>query len=303
MRVAFLGLGIMGRSMASNLAKAGHEVAVWNRTAGRAVEGAQTAASPAAAAAEAEVVWMCVADTEAVERVLFAADGAASQLREGMVVVDSSTIAPSATLEFAAKVRERGADYIDAPVTGSKIAAEGGQLIFIAGGNAETLQKIEPLFQAMGKTVMHMGEVGKGQSAKLCMNLMIALIYEGFAEALVLGRKLGVQPDNLIALIQASMVRSGVVDYKAPFVQRRDFSPNFPARLMYKDIQLMLEAARQARAKLPGLETVKEIYELACEEEGQQDLDYAATLMLLERWAGLEEAPPQRGNSARRGQT
>jgi len=289
MRIAFLGLGIMGRAMATNLVKAGHEVTFWNRTARAAIAGAQPAVSPAAAAAEADVVWVCVSDTAAVERVLFAADGVEASLREGMFVVDSSTISPSATRQFCQRVRQRGADYVDAPVTGSKIGAESAQLIFIAGGNAATLEQIQPLFQAMGKSVMHMGDVGMGQSAKLAMNLMIALIYEGFAEALVLSRKLGVQPEALLGLIQASMVRSGVVDYKGPFVLRHDFSPNFPLRLMFKDIELMLDTARQNRVKLPALETVKEIYELAI-EDGQQDMDYAATLTLLERWAGLESS-------------
>lgn len=279
----------MGRGMATNLVKGGHEVAVWNRTAGRRVEGAHAATSPADAAKDAEVVWMCVSDTAAVERVLFSSDGVEPQLREGMIVVDSSTISPDATRQFAGRVRQRGADYVDAPVTGSKIAAESGQLIFMAGGREETLEKLQPFFQAMGKTVIRMGETSMGQSAKLAMNLMIALIYEGFAEALVLSGKLGVDPQALVSLIQASMVRSGVVDYKAPFVLRRDFTPNFPMRLMYKDILLMLEASKQARVKIPALETVKEVYELAI-EEGQQELDYAATLTLLEKWAGM---PPQ----------
>jgi 2-hydroxy-3-oxopropionate reductase len=286
MRVAFLGLGIMGRVMAANLVKGGHEVAVWNRTAGKPVEGARAATSPADAAKDVEVAWMCVSDTAAVERVLFAPDGVETQLREGMIVVDSSTIAPDATRQFAERVRQRGADYVDSPVTGSKIAAESAQLIFMAGGREETIEKLQPLFQAMGKTVVRMGETSMGQSAKLAMNLMIALIYEGFAEALVLSGKLGVDPQALVLLIQASMVRSGVVDYKAPFVLRRDFTPNFPMRLMYKDILLMLDASKQARVKIPALETVKEVYELAI-EEGQQDLDYAATLTLLEKWAGM----------------
>ena len=286
MRVAFLGLGIMGRAMAANLAKAGNEVKVWNRTARPPVEGAVTAVSPAEAAQDAEVVWMCVADTEAVERVLFGSDGVEQSLREGMVVVDSSTIAPSATRQFAERVRQRGSDYVDAPVTGSKIGAEKAQLIFIAGGQQQTIAYLDPLFKAMGKAVLHMGDVSMGQAAKLCMNLNIALIYEGFAESLVLGRKLGVDPAKMVELIQASMVKSGVVEYKAPFVLRHDFSPNFPLRLMLKDIHLMLEAARQNRVKLPALETVQELYELAT-EEGQQDQDYAAMLALLEKWAGL----------------
>jgi 3-hydroxyisobutyrate dehydrogenase-like beta-hydroxyacid dehydrogenase len=286
MRVAFLGLGIMGQSMAANLVKAGHEVTVWNRTP-REVEGARTATSPAEAANGAEVVWMCVSDTSAVEQVLFGPQGVENSLSEGMVVVDSSTISPSATRRFAERVNARGAQYVDAPVTGSKIGAANATLIFIVGGDAVVIERIQPLFQAMGKQVFHMGETSKGQAAKLVMNLQIALIYEGFAEALTLATKLGVNTEALIPLVQASMVRSGVVDYKAPFIMKRDFSPNFPLRLMHKDIRLTLEAAKEARVKLPALETVEEIYDLAT-EEGQQDLDYAATLTLLEKWAGVE---------------
>jgi 3-hydroxyisobutyrate dehydrogenase-like beta-hydroxyacid dehydrogenase len=287
MRVAFLGLGIMGRSMAANLVKAGHEVSAWNRSPGKEVEGARAAASPAEAARGAEVVWMCVSDTEAVEQVLFGHEGVVQGLEPGAVVVDSSTISPSATLRFAERLRQRGNDYVDAPVTGSKIGAENGQLIFIVGGAEPTVDRLRPLFAAMGKLMVRVGETGQGQSAKIAMNLMIALTYEGFAEGLTLATKLGVKTERLLELINASMVRSGVVEYKAPFVLKRDFSPNFPLRLMHKDIHLMLEAAREARIKLPALETVDEIYEIAT-DEGQADLDYAATLALLEKWAGVE---------------
>jgi 3-hydroxyisobutyrate dehydrogenase-like beta-hydroxyacid dehydrogenase len=287
MRVAFLGLGIMGRPMAANLVKAGHEVSVWNRSAGKQVDGARVAVSPAEAARGAEVVWMCVSDTAAVERILFSADGVESVLAPGMIIADSSTIAPSATRKFAERVRARGADYVDAPMTGSKVAAESGQLIFITGGEEATLARLEPLFNAMGKKVLHMGPTGHGQSAKLGGNLMIALMFEGFAEALTLTSKLGVPRERFLELVNASMIRSGVSDYKAPFVLRHDFSPNFPLRLMHKDIHLALDAAREARVKLPGLETVEEIYEVAT-EEGSADLDYAATIALLEKWAGIE---------------
>jgi 3-hydroxyisobutyrate dehydrogenase/2-hydroxy-3-oxopropionate reductase len=278
----------MGGPMAANLVKAGHEVTVWNRTPGKTVAGARAAATPADAARDAEVAWICVSDTEAVRNVLFGEGGLTAAARPGLTVVDSSTIAPSATREFAARLKELGADFVDAPVTGSKAGAESGQLIFIAGGAEETITRLQPLFQAMGKAVVRMGEVSMGEAAKLAMNLQIALIYEGFAEGLTLATKLGVEPAKLVELVQASMVRSGVVDYKAPFVLRNDFSPNFPLRLMYKDIRLMMEAAREQRVKLPGLETVEEIYEVAM-EEGQGDLDYAATLALLQRWAGLEQ--------------
>ena len=290
MKIAFLGLGIMGRPMAANLVKVGHEVSVWNRSARQHIEGATTAVSPADAARDADIVWMSVADTAAVERLIFSSDGVEQSLREGMLIVDSSTISPSATVRFAQRVAERGVQWIDAPVTGSKIGAENGQLTFIVGGPAETVEALDPLFKAMGKNVIRVGDVGKGQAAKIAMNLQIALIYEGFAEGLTLATKLGVEPSKMIELVQATMIRSGVTDYKAPFVLRRDYSPNFPLRLMHKDIRIMLESAKEVRVKLPALETVEEIYDLAT-EEGYADLDYAATLALLEKWAGLGGQP------------
>jgi 3-hydroxyisobutyrate dehydrogenase-like beta-hydroxyacid dehydrogenase len=287
MRVAFLGLGIMGRPMASNLVKAGHEVTVWNRTSGKDVEGARVAASPAEAAGGAEVIWTCVSDTHAVESVLFGPQGVFEAATEGQLIVDSSTISPSATRQFAERMRAKGVHYVDAPVTGSKAGAEGGTLIFIVGGDEPSIEKLKPLFAATGKKFFRMGEIGKGQAAKLVMNLQIAMIYEGFAEALTLATKLGVTAETLLPLIEASMVRSGVVEYKAPFVLKRDFSPNFPLRLMRKDILLAREAAREVRVKLPGLEMVEEIYDMAT-EDGNENLDYAATLTLLEKWAGVE---------------
>jgi 3-hydroxyisobutyrate dehydrogenase-like beta-hydroxyacid dehydrogenase len=290
MRIAFLGLGIMGHAMARNLVKAGHEVKVWNRTPGKVVEGAVTASTPAEAAQNAEVVWMCVADTAAVENTLFGSKGVEASLRTGMIVVDSSTIAPAATAQFAERVRAHGADYVDAPVTGSKTGAEAGSLIFIVGGEEATVDRLKPLFAARGKKFCRMGSVSKGQAAKLVMNLQIAMIYEGFAEALVLANKLGIDAETLIPLIMISMVRSGVVEYKAPFILSRDFSPNFPLRLMYKDLQLASEAAAEAGVKLPGLDTMQEIYEMSV-AEGHKDLDYAATISLLEKWAGAEVKP------------
>ncbi|MBI2683571.1 MAG: NAD(P)-dependent oxidoreductase [Acidobacteriales bacterium] len=280
MRVAFLGLGIMGRPMAANLVKKGHAVTVWNRSTGKTVDGARTAGSPKEAVANAEVVWICVSDTAAVEQVLFGEDGVADGIKPGTIVVDSSTIAPAATVRFAERLKKQGAEFVDAPVTGSKIGAENGTLIFIAGGREETLEKVRPLFEAMGKQFVRMGDVGKGEAAKLAMNLQIALIYEGFAEALVLARKLGVDQKALFTLIQSSMVRSGVVDYKMPFVEKEDFSANFPLRLMHKDIRLTLEAAREAGIELPGLATVKQVYDRA-DKAGLSDMDYAVTLSVL----------------------
>jgi 3-hydroxyisobutyrate dehydrogenase-like beta-hydroxyacid dehydrogenase len=273
--------------MAANLVKAGHEVTVWNRTPGKDVPGATTATTPAEAVKGKEAVWMCVSDTKAVEQTLFGPNGAAQALEKGTVVVDSSTIAPSASVQFAAKLREKGCDFLDAPVTGSKIAAEGGTLIFIVGGKEAIIARMQPLFDAMGKKIIHMGDNGLGLSAKLAQNLQIAFIYEGLAEGLTLAKKLGVQPEKLFELIQASMIRSGVAEYKAPFILKQDYSPNFPLRLMHKDMHLMLDAGKESGVKLPGLEKIDEVYE-AAKRAGYGDLDYAATIMLLEEWAGLK---------------
>lgn len=291
MRIAFCGTGIMGRPMAAQLIKAGHELRLWNRTPEKArLPGGQIAATPAAAAQDADVVWVCVSDTAAAEQVLLdPATGVLPSARPGMIVADSSTISPRASREFAARFAERGAAFADCPVTGSKAGAEKGELIFIVGGETETVAQLRPLFEVMGKRVFHLGANGMGLAAKLAMNLNIALIYEGFAEGLVLAEKSGVPAARMLEIISATMLRSGVVEYKGPWVERRDFSPNFPLRWMLKDIHLMLEHARELRVKLPALETVEQVYSVAG-EEGMADLDYAATLMLLEKWAGIIKA-------------
>src|SRR5215471_8188762 len=288
MHVAFLGLGIMGRPMAANLVKAGHEVTVWNRTPGREVPGADEAITPGDAVKGKEAVWICVADTKAVQQVLFGPQGAAEGMSSGTVVVDSSTIAPSASLQFMESLQERGCEFLDAPVTGSKIAAESGQLIFMVGGRQANMERVQPLFEAMGKKVIHMGENGKGLAAKLAQNMNIVFIYEGLYESLTLAKKLGVPAEKMFELISASMIRSGVAEYKQPFILSQDFSPNFPLKLMHKDIHLMLDAAKENNVDLPGLSRIDEIYEDAS-KAGYDELDYAATITLLEERAGLRQ--------------
>ena len=276
----------MGRPMAANLVKAGHEVTVWNRTPGHEVPGAATAATPAEAVKGKEAVWVCVADTMAVQQVLFGPQGAAEGLDSGTIVVDSSTISPSASLRIMEGLQERGCEFLDAPVTGSKVAAESGTLIFMVGGSEANIERVEPLLRAMGKQVIHMGENGKGLAAKLAQNMNIVFIYEGLCESLTLAKKLGVKQEKMFELIQASMIRSGVAEYKQPFILNQDYSPNFPLRLMHKDIHLMLDAGKENGVDLPGLKKIDEIYEEAS-SAGLDDVDYAATITLLEEHAGL----------------
>lgn len=285
----------MGRPMATNLAKAGHEVNVWNRSAGKDVPGAKICSTPAEAAQGREVIWLCVSDTKAVDQVLFGSSGAAQALQKGTIVADSSTISPSASVQFAAKMRERGCDFVDAPMTGSKVAAEAGTLTFMVGGNADVITRLQPLFGVMGKTIIHMGENGKGLAAKLAQNLQTAVIFEALAESLTLAKKLGVPQEKLFQVIKSSMIRSGVAEYKEPFLLRQDYSPNFPLHLMHKDMHLMMDAARENGVKLPALEKTDEVYEAAT-RAGYQNLDYAATIMLLEEWAGLGNRSQVTGN-------
>lgn len=282
----------MGRPMAMNLVKAGHEVNIWNRTSGKDVSGAKTCSTPAEAAKGREVVWLCVSDTNAVDQVLFGKDGAVQSLEKGAVVADSSTISPSASVRFAQTIQERGGYFLDAPMTGSKVAAEGGSLTFMVGGSADVIARIQPLFNVMGKTVIHMGENGKGLAAKLAQNLQTAVIFEALAESLTLAKKLGVPEEKLFQLIKSSMIRSGVAEYKEPFLLKQDYSPNFPLRLMHKDMRLMMEAGREFGVKLPALEKTGEVYEAAT-RAGYENLDYAATIMLLEEWAGLKKESPK----------
>ncbi|HEX8926525.1 MAG TPA: NAD(P)-dependent oxidoreductase [Terriglobales bacterium] len=289
MKVAFLGLGIMGRSMAANLVKAGHEVTVWNRTPGKTVERARVASTPAEAARGCQAIWICVSDTKAVEEVLFGQHGVADVLQPGTVVADSSTILPEATEEFGKRVEKTGAHFLDAPVTGSKAGAADGTLTFMLGGDAEVIARVQPLLNAMGKKFVHLGKNGAASSAKIALNMMNAMIVEGFAEGLTLARKLGVDPDKLLELIQASFVRSGIIDFKGPMILRRDFDPNFPLRLMHKDLKLNLEAAKKVGVEMPGLEAIEKVYQQAT-EAGLKDLDYIATIEVLEKMAGMETA-------------
>ena len=277
----------MGGPMAANLVKAGHEVTVWNRTP-KNIDGATTAATPAEAVKGKEAVWICVSDTKAVQSVLFGAQGAVHGLDSGTVVVDSSTISPSASLLCMEALQEKGCDFLDAPVTGSKVAAEAGTLIFMIGGNPNNIEKVEPLLRAMAKKVIHMGDNGKGLSAKLAQNMNIAFMYQGLCESLTLARKLGVPAEKMFELIESSMIRSGVAEYKKPFILNQDYTPNFPLKLMHKDIHLMLDAGRENDVKLPGLTKIDEIYEEAAARPGFNDLDYAVTITLLEEMAGIK---------------
>ena len=277
--VGLIGLGLMGRPMAANVVKAGYALAVWNRTRARAEElsaqGAKVAATPREVAAASDVLLTMVSDPPALEAVLWGPDGALAGLRKGSVLVDSSTVAPELARRVAAACAERGAEFLDAPVTGGTWGAEKGELVFMVGGSRETLERVEPVLAAMGKRFLHMGSHGAGQTVKLAMNLILALEVQALAEALELVTRGGVEAARLIEVLQSSMARAAVLDVKAPMILERNFAPSFPLRLMHKDLGLALELARQAGVKLPAGAAALETYG-SVRAATKDDPDYAA---------------------------
>ncbi len=197
-------------------------------------------------------------------------DGALSGLQRGSVYIDSSTVSPALARKIAAACAERGARFLDAPVTGGTWGAEKGELVFMVGGDAETLKEIEPILGAMGKRWFHLGPNGAGQIIKLAMNLILALQVDALAEALALVTGAGIQGEKLVEVMQSSMARAPVLDVKAPLL-------SFPLRLMHKDLGLALDLANQIGVPLPATAAARETYS-AVKGAAKEDLDYAAVM-------------------------
>ncbi|MFZ0412697.1 MAG: NAD(P)-dependent oxidoreductase [Candidatus Acidiferrales bacterium] len=277
--VGLMGLGLMGNPMGQNLLKAGFALTVWNRTAAKAAElvqqGARLAATPREAAAASDVLLMIVSDPPAVEKILWGADGALEGLRSGNTLIDSSTISPDLARREAAACAERGADFLDAPVTGGDWGAKKGELVFMIGGREEVLERVKPVLSVLGKKFFLLGPNGAGQTVKLAMNLLLALEVNALAESLALAAAAGVAGERLIEVMQSSMARATVLDVKAPLMLKREFPSSFPLRLMHKDIRLALELAQQRGVSLPAGSAAYSTYS-AVKDSSKDDPDYAA---------------------------
>ena len=289
--IGFIGLGIMGQPMALNLIKAGHKLAVYNRTTAKAAAlqaaGARVASSPADAARDANVVMIIVSDTAAVEEVVAGKGGILESLRAGTLVIDSSTISPTVSRKMACLVAGKGASWLDAPVTGSKHGAEKGELTFMMGGDRAAFDRALPILQVLGKKHIYCGSHGLGLSAKLAQNTIQATMIEVFCEGFVLATKAGVRPETMLEIIQSSLARAALTDFKAPFIFKGDFTPYFPLKLMHKDLELAAEAGYTQGVPMPVLAAVKEVY-MAAKAQGKGDLDYAAVVTFLEELAGVK---------------
>jgi len=290
-KIGVIGLGLMGRPMAMNLLKAGHPVTVWNRTASRADElvsaGATLGKSPREVAAAADVLITMVSDPPALEEVLWGADGdkgaaAFHALKPGSTYIDSSTVSPVLARKIAAACKERGIKFLDAPVTGGDWGAKKGELVFMVGGDAETLKAMEPIIGVMGKRWFHLGPNGAGQTIKLAMNLILALQVDALAEALALVTRAGLKGEGLVEVMQSSMARSGVLDVKAPNLLKGEYTPSFPLRLMHKDLSLALELGNQIGVALPAAAAARETYSYV-KGASKEDLDYSAVMKFWQR--------------------
>jgi 3-hydroxyisobutyrate dehydrogenase len=279
-RVAFLGLGIMGSRMAANLCRAGFEVHAWNRTRARAEElaaehGATVADTPAQAAAAAGIAITMVVDSPEVEAVLFGSGGAAEGLGDDGLAIDMSTIAPSASRTIADRLRGQGISFVDAPVTGSKPKAEDGTLTIMAGGDAADFERAKPLFEAMGKLVLHVGPQGHGSMVKLINNTVAAVNTAAVAEGIAVGRRAGLDLDKLLEVIGAGSGASAMLDLKARPIIEHDYEPLFKLGHMLKDVRHCLAEADALGVPMRVAAATETLYAEA-DDAGHYDDDFAA---------------------------
>jgi 3-hydroxyisobutyrate dehydrogenase-like beta-hydroxyacid dehydrogenase len=291
-RVAFLGLGIMGSRMAAQVAAHEFELTVWNRTAGTAEQfvsehpGTRLAATPAEAAAEAEIVITMVVDGPQVEQVLLTSGaGATEGAHPGTLFVDCSTIGPAATRALGERLAERGFDLVDAPVTGSSPRAQDGTLTIMAGGSEEAFERARPVLEAMGKLIVHAGPLGHGQMVKVINNAVAATNTAVVGQALLVAHRAGVDLDALTAVMGAGSGGSAMLDLKAQPMREHDYTTLFKLEHMLKDVRLCLEEGQAAGAPFSLAALTREILTAAM-GRGLGDADFAALIEVLEGEAG-----------------
>ncbi|MGQ9612287.1 MAG: NAD(P)-dependent oxidoreductase [Chloroflexus sp.] len=290
-RIGFIGLGIMGRGMAANILRAGFSLTVWNRTPGRADElvaaGAQVATSPADLAARSDIVISCVSDTPDVEAVLFGPQGVIEGARAGMLVIDMSTISPQGAQQFAARLHDHGIGFLDAPVSGGSEGAARGTLSIMVGGPAPLVERALPVFQAMGKTITHVGDHGAGQTVKLVNQILVVGTMLAISEALVFAQASGVDLEKTLAAVSGGAAGSWMLSNRGPQVIRRDWRPGFTIDLQQKDLRLVLAAADAVGAPMLATSTVFHLYR-TLQQAGLGQEGNHALIKAIERLAGIE---------------
>jgi 3-hydroxyisobutyrate dehydrogenase len=296
MNVAFLGLGAIGRPMAARIVAGGHTLAVWNRTAARAQSfvsesGARLAATPAQAARGAQIVVTCLPTSRDVESLLDGADGLLAGMAEGSILMDCTSGDPEGCRRIAARLAERGAAFLDAPVSGGTTGAQNGTLTVMIGGAAEVLERVRPVVESFGKNIVHCGEIGAGDAVKAVNNALLAIHVWTTAEGLATLAKAGIDPAIALQVINASSGRSNTSMNLFPErVLTRAFPRTFRLALLEKDLGIAAEVARNQRVPTPMIQLASELFRIARSELGEV-ADHVEAARLVEQWAGAEIVP------------
>lgn len=293
MKIGFIGLGIMGRPMAGHLRTAGHEIIVPERKSLTAEDraGVTVAADAAAVAAAAEIVILMVPDTPDVEAVLFGAKGVAEGLKPGTLVIDMSSISPTATKTFAEKIKAKGGDYLDAPVSGGEVGAKQASLTIMVGGSPAAFERAKPLFELMGKNITLVGEEnGAGQTCKVANQIIVALTIEAVAEGLVFAAKAGADPAKVRQALMGGLATSRILEVHGERMIKRTFAPGFRIRLHQKDLNLALQSGRELGLALPATANAQQLFS-ACAAAGGADWDHSGMVKALETLAAHKVAP------------
>lgn len=282
----------MGRPMARQLLNAGHEVALWTHSAAKAAEVARegkgrACASPKEVAERSDFIFYCVGDSRMDRSVATGPGGLIEGVRKGAVVADCSTISPAVSVEIGAQFAARGAEFLDAPCTGSKKGAETATLTFMIGGAPAAFERMKPYFEIMGKRLYYCGTAGKGLHAKLTQNLILGNLMQAFVEGMVLAVKNGVAPELMIDILDNSAAKSGLVSAKAPAILARDFTTNFSTKWLHKDVGLALDSARASGIPMPVTAATEQMLRVAI-SRGWGDDDICSAVRVLEEWGGVE---------------
>ncbi|MCA1728009.1 MAG: 2-hydroxy-3-oxopropionate reductase [Actinobacteria bacterium] len=290
-KIGFVGLGLMGRPMARNLMQAGYDLVVHNRSRGKVEElvseGATAAESPREVSEGCDIVFTMLPGPPEVREVVTGEGGVLEGAREGSLVVDMSTSSPVLARELALTAREQGVGTLDTPVSGGDVGAIEGTLSIMAGGSEEDFERAKPLLEVMGKTVVHVGEAGTGQSVKACNQIVVALVIEAVSEALVLGTKAGVDPAKVIEVLSGGLAGNKVMEVKREKLLSHDFEPGGKIKFHHKDLGIALEAGKEYGVPLPVTALVDQMFG-ALIAKGRGGWDHSGLLTLIEESSGQE---------------
>ena len=290
LRVGYIGLGLMGKSIARNILKAGFPVVVHNRSRGAVdelvAEGAVAANSPKEVAEQVDVVFTNLPDSPDVEKVALGENGILAGGRAGLIVVDNSTIKPASARLVAEKLKEKGIFSLDAPVSGGDIGAKNGTLTIMVGGEVEALEKVMPVFQAMGKTITHVGDAGAGQVAKAANQIMVAAQMVAMGELLVFSKKAGVDPRKVVDAIKAGAAQCWALDIKPPRLFDGNRNPGFKSYMQLKDMKIVLDTAKEYGVPVTSTEENTRFYQMMI-DMGLGELDNSAVVGVIEKLAGV----------------